>query len=266
MKTEGLDVVYCVKNNPTGDELRYSLRSLENLKGIRNVWIYGGCPNWVQNVRHVPMIQSRTKWQNTAMMLNEIAQNNEISKNFIWFNDDFYVMKSCDKIDYWFDDRDPDLITRADRTIRPCGIPSRYGNQLVVAAKALEAQGRAITNFELHTPIIFNKKMLRLACLKYPNVGIRRSIYCNEYDIIGKPHKDVKIENYKDVPAPNSYFASTNNSAFNYGKVGEAVRKKFATPCKYEKCPPKPIQFPKKPKYSPPPAGISATPFFKFRN
>ena len=46
LKTEDLDVVYCVKELITNEELRYSLRSLRNLPH-RKVWIFGGCPKWV---------------------------------------------------------------------------------------------------------------------------------------------------------------------------------------------------------------------------
>ena len=132
MKIEGMDVVYCLKNNVSGEELRYSLRSLENLKGIRNVWFYGGCPNWAKNIRHVPTTQGNTKWWNTANMLNDISQNFELSNNFIWFNDDFFVLRPCDKLDYW---RDGLLFDRAERTVGPNGRPSRYGQNLLEAAE-----------------------------------------------------------------------------------------------------------------------------------
>ena len=46
MRTKDFDVVYCVKDDPDNEELRYSLRSLKNLPH-QKVWIYGGGPKWL---------------------------------------------------------------------------------------------------------------------------------------------------------------------------------------------------------------------------
>ena len=230
MKTDDLDIVYCCKNSINNEELRYSLRSLINMPH-KNVWIYGGCPHWARHIRHVPMLQGGTKWWNTANMLNEISQNQELSRNFIWFNDDFFVLKPCDKIEYW---REGTLTERADRTISAKGRLSNYGKNLLEAAYYLNGEGKKQRSFELHLPIIFNKNRLRRICLKYRGTPIRRSIYCNEYGIVGVPHKDVKIEDYTSPIPRNSTFVSTSDTSFSSGLVGKQIRERFSKKGPYE--------------------------------
>lgn len=254
METRELDVVYCLKNQPNGEELRYSLRSLKNLPH-RNVWIYGGCPVWAQNIRHVPMLQPYTKWRNTAKMLFEISQNTEISKNFIWFNDDFFVLQPCEKLEYWYEN---DLGWRKKRTTRASGMYSLYGQQIALAEKTLRENGKDTRNFELHLPIIFNRYKLGNVCRKYPDVAIRRSMYCNEYGIKGVPKKDVKIAGVSGKIPPRSAFVSSSDGSFASGEVGKAIKKRFPERSTYEKPPLKPQ------KPAPRPSGISATPYFKF--
>lgn len=254
MNTENLDIVYCLKNGVQGDELRYSLRSLENLPH-RNVWIYGGKPNWICNVRHVPFTQTSTKWQNSTKMIEEACRNNELSANFIWFNDDFFVLKPITKLEYWHDrtlyDRANDFKTAYQPT-------SRYGQMLISLGSALRGNGKPIKNYALHIPIIFNRKKFLKMCEHYPDIIHGRSLYANEYEIPSTQHKDVKIYSaYEKIPA-NSTFVSTSDASFARGEVGKQLKKKFPNPCKYEI--PKPIIRP-----THPPQGCSATPFFKFR-
>ena len=103
MKTGALDIVYCLKAGSKGEELKYSLRSLKNLEHNR-VWIFGDCPDWVDNVNFVPIQQTRgNKWLNTAGLLKEICDNDNITEDFIWFNDDFFVLKKMDSLNYYHD-------------------------------------------------------------------------------------------------------------------------------------------------------------------
>lgn len=232
MDTKELDIVYCLKNgNEDFDELRYSLRSLENFPH-RNIWIYGGCPNWVKNVRHVPMVQPLTKWQNSTRMLEEACRNNEISKDFVWFNDDFFIMKPVEKLEYWHDrtlrERADDFRTRLQPT-------SRYGATLLAVSAALENAGKPTKNYALHIPIIFNRYQFLAMCRKYPSIIHGRSPYANEYEVDSIQHPDVKIYDLHSEIPEDAIFASTTNTSFEQGLVGKMIRQAFPNPCEYEK-------------------------------
>ena len=90
------DVVYILKSDAAPDELRYSLRSIcENLN-FRKVWFYCGKPDGLEPDVHVPMIQTgSSKWEKARSSLVAVCKNDDITKKFWLFNDDFYVLKPC---------------------------------------------------------------------------------------------------------------------------------------------------------------------------
>lgn len=93
-----MDVLYILGRESKHDdmELRLSLRCLEkNAKGIDRVFVVGNCPDWVQNVIHIPAEDTYQKAQNHAhKVLKAIA--NGISENFLLMNDDFFMLKPFD--------------------------------------------------------------------------------------------------------------------------------------------------------------------------
>ena len=74
------------------EELRYALRSLKNLPH-RDVWIIGGIPDWVRDVRFYEYPRSTTKYETTAQHMVTACRHPEISDPFVLMNDDFYIMK-----------------------------------------------------------------------------------------------------------------------------------------------------------------------------
>lgn len=235
LKTKNLDIVYCVKESDENEELRYSLRSLKNIPH-RKVWIYGGCPGWVKGVKHVPMIQDKgNKWNNTSFMLREICKNDEITEDFIWFNDDFYVAKPITELDYYYDrhlsDRVKDFIKRDVWARR-----SKYSIRLSNAERALRMRHQSTWNYELHVPIIFNrKKVLALDEMGYEGLGVTRSIYCNVYKVGGLPIQDVKCWRIAHRPQQNAEFISTSDYSFKKGAAGMIIEGMFPRRCKYER-------------------------------
>lgn len=233
MKTKNSDIVYCLKENNKSEELRYSLRSLENLPHKR-VWLYGGCPTWVneKTVKHIYIPQTlENKWLNTRSLLAEIVKNPNITDNFIWFNDDFFIMKKTDELGYCYDRT---LVERAEDFSKAGGISS-YAKRLLEASKTLAENDKPINNFELHIPIIFNKRKLAKIIEDYPNNGATRSLYANTYVKDTTERKDVKIYAVTAFPNPKIDFLSTSDASFGIGQVGRYIRNVFNKPCKYEK-------------------------------
>lgn len=235
MKIGEMDVVYCVKNKPENEELRYSLRSLKNLPHNR-VYLFGGCPWWVnlETVHHVQVIQNKgNKWLNTSSLLKEIAYNKEITDDFIWFNDDFFVLKPLEELPYY---HDRTLVSRVMdfAKISWNATNNGYCSRLKGATRALKFDNRNILNYELHVPIVFNKYKLRELFSKYPGIGAKRSLYGNNFVENPIQRADVKIYNTRDIPGENWDLVSTSDISFMLGEVGKYIRKEFNKKGKYE--------------------------------
>lgn len=73
------------------NEIRYSLRSLEENTDIRRVVIVGSCPLWLKNVEHIPARDmGRNKIRNTIEKLRIASESGLLDGEFLRMNDDFY--------------------------------------------------------------------------------------------------------------------------------------------------------------------------------
>lgn len=202
MELEKLDIVYTVYCGlcDNCDELRYSLRSLKNVPH-RKVFVIGSKPQWLtKNVEYRHIIQVEDSFSNVNKLLTTACMDKEISEDFIWFNDDFYVIKKIKDIPYYYDK------TLSDRVKDIAG--SDYAKGLEKASQSLTEAHAGTLNFELHTPIVFNKEKLLKVLEKYPNTPARRSYYCNLNNIKGIQRKDVKL--YGNATPTNTTFLSTH--------------------------------------------------------
>lgn len=235
MQIDGLDVVYVCKESPTNEELRYSLRSLKNLVGIRKVWIFGYAQPWLDNVEYVPIEQHEgNKWLNAAKQIKAICDNNNITKDFILFNDDFFVCKKTDKIPAYFDRT---LSARIGDFLKAYkwNAWSTYARRLKVAKQELQKRGYTSYNFETHYPMVFNREKLARICEEYGEFGCKRSFYGNIYNPPREQASDCKLYHINDKPTGKERFLSSMDTTFKSGEIGNYIKKKFNKPCKYEK-------------------------------
>lgn len=235
IKTKDLDIVYCFKDKSDGEELRYSLRSLKNLPH-RKVWIFGGCPEWVntEEVNFVPMEQTgNTKWKKSNSSVKRACETEGVSEDFILFNDDFFVMQPIDELEtYYHKDlgyRVREIMTRGD----VWGF-SGYCRRLLDESRMLEFMGKPTLNYAVHIPMVFNKKKMLKMFEKFPDRVISRALYGNYYEVGGVDTEDVKIYLLNEKPDKNSVFLSSTNDSFARGEVGKYLKKKFKEKSKYE--------------------------------
>lgn len=146
------DVLYILGRGSKHDdlELRLSLRCLEkNSKNIDKVFIVGNCPEWVQNVVHIPAEDTYQREQNHFQKVFRAIEGG-ISDNFLLMNDDFFMLKSFDVRKYPYYVRG--YLERYEN-------PSRYQIMLNNTLKYLKNMG--INNplaYNVHCPIIYNGK------------------------------------------------------------------------------------------------------------
>lgn len=237
MDIKGLDVVYTVKNAPHNEELRWSLRSLRNLPGIGKVWIYGGLPNCVnpEAVNYVKVLQNQgNKWDNTALQLIKICENDNITENFIWFNDDFFVMQETDRLEYYKDRTLSQRILDFNKRT-PYVSRGKYAMRLRRAEWALNSKQKTTRNFELHIPMVFNREKLLKTIHNFRGQGAKRSLYGNCYIENPIQRDDIKIYELNQKPTKKEDFLSTTDATFRSGEVGKYIRSKFRKASPYEK-------------------------------
>lgn len=234
ISTKDIDVVYVCKQSPENEELRYSLRSLKNLVGIRKVWIYGYKQPWITNVEYVPIVQDgKTKWDNAGKQLRAICENDNITEDFILFNDDFFVCKKTSEIPAFYDRT---LSARIGDFLKAYkwNFWTNYARRLKQAKEEMLRKGYTSYNFEVHYPMIFNRKKLAEICETYKDYGCKRSFYGNIYTTQRQQVSDCKLYKLDDKPTGKEIFLSSMDSTFNKGEIGKYIRQKFNKPCKYE--------------------------------
>lgn len=230
MELNNLDIVYVLKcgRYEDCDELRFSLRSLDNIPH-RDVHIFGDKPDWVRNIIYHDFAQVEERWANVNKLLKCACYDQSVTDDFILMNDDFYIMSAIDDVPYYADET---LMDRYNEIAKEYENESLYQRGLKQASEALSEAHKPTCNFELHIPIILNKKKLLPIVKKYPKSCARRSLYCNIYGIKPVQHKDVKIYDPEARNLPTD-FLSSNDGKFT-GSLREVVESRFPNKCKYE--------------------------------
>ena len=223
------DIAYILKNDIKPEELRYSLRSLENFPHGR-VFFYGGKPEGIEPDVMVEFTQTGySKYSKALTSFYHIVKDDRLSDNFWLFNDDFYVMRPVSEYETPYDETLFEKIIRIeDKHGR-----TAYAEMLRRGAGWLRDHGYDVKNYALHMPMLLNKEKLA-AILPQMNGLPLRSIYGNVYETGVVNRRDVKIQDTGVLPDPDADFLSTSDRSFRYGKVGEYIRNYFNEPCRYE--------------------------------
>lgn len=241
MIDNAVDLIYIVGSGSRWDnnELRYSLRSLEKYAtNVGKVYVTGIKPDFLSDeVIHTPC---NDDYPFSVININEkilhTLRTHNISENFVYMNDDFFLIKEVDISSYpYYYKR---MLKHDDRK-------SDYVKSLVYTYYYLVFQEKNYKDFELHLPIVFNKeKYLSLnehweLCKKLPYGLQLRSIYCNMFDIEGVKTNDLKITAFESLDEikkkiePRNCF-SIGNNAIPSG-MDRYLNELFPEKSKYEK-------------------------------
>ena len=225
------DIVYILKDDIAAEELRYSLRSVEQNFPHRFVWFVGGQPEGLKPDRLLRHTQfGANKWLKIKSSMLEVVKQEELSDEFFLFNDDFFVTKPFEKEFVNFTDRT--LTDRIEDFRRENPHLNRYAMSLVQTEEELKAQGHGTLNFEVHLPMLFEKKKVTDVLIKCYSPQMR-SIYGNITDCAYEDRRDVKVNRLDEVPK-DADFISTNDKTFTQGNVGQYIRDLFKEPSRFE--------------------------------
>ena len=199
---------------------------------IRKVWFYCGKPDGIEPDEYVPMKQEgSTKWERARSSLIRICENDEITKKFWLFNDDFYVLQPFKRTKAYHRGLIQDHVKTIKRKHGPSGSP--YSRQLEECDDQLYRAGLTTLDYTLHIPMLVERSKMLEALRMFPNCPMFRSLYGNYAGIGGDYHDDVK------VPEPNMKvdasldFLSSNDGSFR-GEVGKFLRERFPNPSRFE--------------------------------
>ena len=232
------DVVYFVKDSSENEELVYSLRSLEENWQYKRVWFCGGCPRNLKPDAHFkPMQSGIDKWSRVRWNLRQVCENDDITEDFWLFNDDFFVLKKIDEtMPPLYNGELSDYIARIEKKI---GGPDGYTERLKVAVSDLHLAKKPTLNYEVHKPMLINRKKALEVMEAFLNTPAFRSLYGNYWNLGGVDCHDmkVKVKNYGKIERVTMFwdFVSTSDESFREGDVGEFIRGRFTKKTRFER-------------------------------
>lgn len=225
------DIVYILGDQTDHEELRYSLRSIQQNFPHRFVWFVGCQPKGFRPDRALAHKQTgEDKWNRIKSSMLAVIRQEELSDEFFLFNDDFFVMKPVEG----------EFINYADRTLsdrvedfrKENPWLSPYARTLYKAREELKSLKKGEVNFDVHMPMLINKELMKRS-INLCSSPQMRSVYGNINGIAFVEHKDVKWFDRKTVPEDPDYL-STNDDTFKESKVGEYIRSCFPEPSRFE--------------------------------
>ncbi len=225
------DIIYILKDNITTTELKYSLRSVEENFPHRYVFFVGGQPKGLKPdiaIKHQQTGDS--KWAMIKSSMWKAVNCSELSDDFFLFNDDFFVMKPA--LGSFVNYADRTLSDRIEEFKQENPWLNPYARTLLKAKEELKTLGCPEVNYDVHMPMLFNKKLVKETINQCSSPQFR-SVYGNINRIPFIQHKDVKVYDMETIPK-NPDYLSTNDEVYRHGKVGMYIRATFTTPSRFE--------------------------------
>lgn len=229
-------IVYLVGPDERNDQLRYSLRSLQNLPHDQ-VWIVGHKPRWVKGVQYLPVAQSASKHSNTWMNLEELGKNGP--ETFYLFNDDYFLLHPMAEIPVFHRGSLRERVAYYDRKpgLRNWAARGRH------TMRAFEKAGRdpdSMFTYELHLPLPLEREQVSGAVAQLhavrdiePRFYMKRTWVANWANLGGQQSQDCKVHSKWGNATLRGSFLSTSDASWS-GSTGAALRVRFPAPSPYE--------------------------------
>jgi len=209
-------VVYAYKKTYSG-EIDWSIKSLKNLLLPKNVYVVGDEAPESINIKPLPNTwASRSRYHDTINKYYTAALQLE-EDQILLMNDDFFIMQPWKPANY----NRGTLLDHMEWRKQN----DDYQRRLDYTNNYLLSRGMTNLSFELHTPMLVDRVLLKQAIeeimpqLRTNRIPMLRSYYGNRFEI--------ETEYMADVKNPSNYehtvLLSTNNRAFE-GQIGKYIR------------------------------------------
>jgi len=220
------DVVYITRPGEFNDELRYSLRTLEENVPHARVWVVGYLPRWLKGVEFVQGNLAGDKWRNVPDNLRLACEAIDADRLLI-MNDDFFVTGPVRSIPFLHRGPLAEHLARVK--------PGPWRKSLRQTKKALEERGiEDPLSYELHVPVVMDRSLLletaRDTLAWTTDIPPQwRTMYGNAHRPPSRPAKDGKSRHLTE-----GLFLSSDDSWWRDGAAGTWVRSQFTRPSRYE--------------------------------
>lgn len=218
-----IDIVIPLRNDSKWDnnEIRYCLRSVEkHLTDIRDVYIIGHKPKFLQNVKHIEM-RDTSQWAtvNIRKKLLAACDNPEVSPNFLYMNDDHYLLESYKKDHFYY-------CGTLDEALQS----SKHSIYTQIIRNTIYRLGGYAPYYDVHTPVLINKEVFTESMNQDPGESawplnpnewhfcwggyLIKSTYCNYLFSKYKPVfdttkvEDGKVRHYMSYPQLKEFIMS----------------------------------------------------------
>lgn len=202
-------------------ELEWSIKSLVNTEHDGAI-VIGDRPDYEVDAKFIkpdnPPLWARMSPYNDVVNKLLVASRLDIGDDFVFMNDDFFLMKPWDGTIY-------DRGTIADHVARRR--TDTYTQMLERTKSWLEKNNYQTKSFDTHTPMIFNRKNLEelilriLPDIQYGGSMSIRTLYGNVYDVASEK---MSVDTKNPTDYHGSAILSTNEETFN-GEIGVYIRK-----------------------------------------
>lgn len=243
------DILYVVKNSRNNEELKYSLRSLQRFgDGYWRIYIViDKCPSWIDTQKVTVLERPITYYKERDIMDSIVyaCQNTDISQDFIFYNDDFYLNAPINFQNYPVYTRSYDLHHYVWADTRVHLRWRRYTRIIERTYHALYNRGLPILTYDLHVPMVFNRTLFPEVMQSYDwedpmRLGFTfRSIYGNTLGLPAVPISDVKLDkvvSYNGLVRwleKQRFFSSGDNSE-SRRQIFDYLGRKFPDPSIWE--------------------------------
>ena len=169
-----------------GFELKYCLRAIEqHLTGWTNLILMGYPPDWFKGDCFKSQDYDGRKQFSIYNKLLLATNLTNCTEDFVMFNDDHFLTRDLNihYIKYWFDNSLQDELKKE--------MGGRYRKALLTTFKTFPDG----LNFDVHTPIIYNKAKFKELFKDRKGEICIKSTYCNSFHVEPVQIEDCKINN-----------------------------------------------------------------------
>jgi hypothetical protein len=217
------------------NEMRYSLRSLQECTEVSEVVVVGSTPPWLKTAHHIPCRDmGRNKLRNTIEKLRVACESGYLDEPFLRMNDDFFFNHRHTSFPLYAKRRLKDTVNR-DK-----GKEGYYYKATRNTLTMLVDHG--ISNpydFSIHFPLVMESEKVLNVMRTFPpeehGAYLFGTVYANIYNST-KPiiRPDFKVWAWKDEFSLSS-FISTDNGAVMQTSFREWIAARFPNPSRYER-------------------------------
>ena len=193
-----MDIVYLLGQGSAwqNNEIKHSLRSIErHLKNFDKVFIIGERPLWLNGEAIYIKHKDDMRYCKERRIMEKLlfaCKLEQLSDKFIMFNDDYFLTGDIDAagIPYYYSG----MISARILKRKTLDI---YAHSMVNTLCVLNIEGLPLKYFDIHYPIVYDKKLFPEVMDKYDwnikNGYIIKSLYANTLQTEGELRKDCKV-------------------------------------------------------------------------